>query len=73
MKSLKKQVSKEKFVEAMDWHGETYGQQAGRLIKTVEYRRAPDDKKKEALDKIRKRVLEATLRRAGYRKSRGLK
>ena len=73
VKSLKKQISKEKFVEAMDWYGETYGQQAGRLIKTVEYRRAPDDKKKEALDKIRKRVLEATLRRAGYRKSRGLK
>ncbi len=73
MRALKGHLDTEDFAAAMAYYSKLFSGEANKLIRTPEYRAAPDSRKKTALDKIRGKALEATLKRYGYRKNMGLK
>lgn len=68
VKDFKEQVSQGKFQTALKYYGKTYGQKASSLIKTASYKRLDDDKKKDALDKIRRETVDSMLSKYGYKK-----
>ena len=73
VRALKEQLSRDRFIEAMGYYSDLYGEHADKLIHSTAYKRAIDAKKKKALDNIRSKALESMLRKYGYRKNRGLK
>lgn len=68
VQGLKKQVSSERFQDALKWFGREYGRRATRLITTSKYKKATDEDKGKMLNKIRTEVRSRMLKRWGYRK-----
>lgn len=69
-KALNQQIGDKKFEEAMDYFGSTLKQKFDLKINSFTYRRKSDEDKKKALDKIKQEVMEKTLRKYHYKKSK---
>ena len=67
-KELKEQIGTERFDEFMTEFGKELAVRSERFISSSRYKRLPDDKKKEELDKIKNDVFDRKLRKFGYRK-----
>jgi len=73
VKELKKQLDTDFYEQALKWFSTEYGSRASEAIWTKDYRIMSNEKRKEALNKIRTKVRSDMLEKFGFRKNRGRK
>lgn len=67
-KEFRQQVSKDKFNSAMEWYGNEYKNQVLKEIKKSSYQKLEATEKKAAIDGIRRKLMDSTLKKFGYKK-----
>jgi len=68
VKELQQQIGEEKFKEALQYFSTTWYEQLDKAIHRFKYQSLNDEDKKKLMNNLRSEVLDATLKKYGYRK-----
>jgi hypothetical protein len=68
VKEYKNQVSPEKYTSTMEKFGQKFGKEIDKLMKTGAYKKLDDEKKADAINKLKDDLLDETLKKGGYKK-----